>query len=394
MKLERRSGGDKRVVIVQHSSDRNGSAISGLMVADVLLHCGWDTHVIFRCPGPMEEVYRDKGHSTAVFEHENWLRRSHPVRFLKDFETEWRRSRKLDELLARIRPDLVYINTAVSLAAAVSARSHGIPLVWHLRELPVWEGGEMRAPRTALPLVHHVLARWPHRVVANSRAVARGLLGTRLAERAFVIPNAVSDDFFSRRGDPTVTRAKLNLPLEGPIIGVPGTLRPVKGHEFFLRSVAPLAKRRGDLHIAITGDGDATFRESLQDLSRELAIVDQLTFLGTLEDMPSFYRAVDVICVPSRSESFGRVVIEALASGVPLVATAVGGVPEIVEDAVTGDLVSYGDQDGLLRSLERLLDERDRAVKMAARGAELARQNYSEHTHRRRIKLLAQEAEG
>ena len=144
-----------RVLIVQYSSNRDGSAFSGLLVADGLRQAGWDTHVAFGFHGPMVAEYEQAGHHTHVIPHKNWLRRGWTPQFVKDVAQEWGRASDFEALISSLHPSVVYLNTVVSLAGAVAARRGGVPCVWHLREMFSDIGGEMHAPRWAPDCAPH-----------------------------------------------------------------------------------------------------------------------------------------------------------------------------------------------------------------------------------------------
>ena len=112
-----------------------------------------------------------------------------------------------------------------------------------------------------------------------------------------------------------------------------------------------------DLWVAISGSGEKEYVESLNKIVSEYGIEENVIFLGSITEMPSLYRACDVVCIPSRTEPFGRCIIEAFASRVPVVATAVGGIPEIVDNNVDGVLVPYGDTYKLAIAMERLITD-------------------------------------
>ncbi len=367
-----------RVLLVQHSASRDGSTFSGLLLADGLRDAGWALRVVFGHSGPMEAVYAERGHATSVVPHKNWLRRAHPARFMNDVITEYRRASAFDRCIAQVRPDVVYVNSVVSLAAVVAARRAGVPVVWHLRELFADVGGEMHAPGWAKPLVRRLIARLPDRLVAPSRAIAENLLSAA-ADRVTIVPNAAGRRFFEEERTRDEARRNLQLPADGPILGVPGTLRPVKGHMFFFDAVAPLVDRYPALTLAITGHGAASYEQALQARVQELGLAGRTRFLGSIADMPAFYRACDVVCVPSRAEPFGRTVIEAMAVGTPVVATAVGGIREIVRPEENGLLVPYGDHAALASALDRLLGDAD----LRARLVETARWDAREWFHER-----------
>ncbi|WP_457653563.1 glycosyltransferase family 4 protein [Rhodocaloribacter sp.] len=384
-----------RLLLVQHSAGRDGSAFSGLLLADGLREAGWEVHVVFGHRGPMEAVYAEHGHTTHVAPHKNWLRRDHLLRFLKDVLVEYQGARALQRIVKELRPDVVYVNSVVSLAGVLAARRAGVPVVWHLRELFADVGGEMHAPEVLKPLVRRMIVRLVDRLAAPSRAIAENLLGS-WAECVTVVPNAADACFFEETRTPAEARRSLDLPDTGPIIGVPGTLRPVKGHAFFFDAVPPLVEAFPSLCLAVTGDGSEAYVHEIKARAQALGLFDRTRFLGSVTDMPAFYRACDVVCVSSRSESFGRTVIEAMAVGTPVVATAVGGIREIVRDGETGLLVSYGDHSALTEAIHRMLMRPELREKVARAAREEAGKRFLERTYRQRllemVKSLAKES--
>jgi glycosyltransferase involved in cell wall biosynthesis len=379
-----------RILIVQRSSALDGSAHSGLLLADGLREAGWDTHVAFGFEGPMTERYAAAGHEVSVVPHKNWLRRTHAHQFAKDLWLEWRRAEAIERLIEETGADLVYVNTVVSLAGALAARWTGTPCIWHLREMFADIGGEMQAPGWTVPLVRWVIRAHADRLVANSAATARNLLGER-ADEATVIPNAVGTAFFEEDRSQKVARAAFDLPLDVPIVGVPATLRSVKGHPFFFDAVAPVLRKRPKLRVAVTGEGTDPFTARLERQIRDLRIEGQVEMLGWVEDMPAFYRACDLVCLPSRAEPFGRTAIEAFAVGTPVVATAVGGLQDIVTDGDTGLLVPYGDEEALAEAVRRGLGDADLREQLAEAARREGEEKYHERVYKKRISSLVAE---
>jgi glycosyltransferase involved in cell wall biosynthesis len=377
------------VVFVQFSSDINGSAISGLQLANAFRTDGWRTVVIFAHTGPMEDRYRDAGHKSEVIEHKSWLRRSGYKSFLKDVIVEYRNKRKFYPLLKRVNPDIIYINTSVSLAAAVAAKQLRIPLIWHLREMFENVGGELKAPAYLVRFVSPVIAYLSTTVVANSSAVANSALGSSKSKQAIVVHNGVDDNFFTSEILKEDARGQLRLPVQSCIIGVPGTLRSVKGHKFFLNAVAKIVHKYPHLVIVISGSGNAAYENTLCKQICDLRISERVYFVGALPNLIPFYRACDIVCVPSRSETFGRVVVEALAMSTPIVATAVGGISEIIENKLDGLLVDYGNEQMLADALDRLLgDEEIRSV-LAHNGRKKAWQKYRAIDYKNKLVSIA-----
>ncbi len=378
----------KKILVVQHSAALDGSAHSGLLLANGLREAGWAPHVAFGFEGPIIERYAAAGHETHVVPHDNWLRRDRPHQFAKDVWLEWRKASAFGALIEEVRPDVVYLNTVVSLAGAVAARRHGVPCVWHLREMFADVGGEMRAPSWAVPLVRQVIRARADQLVANSAATARNLLGAS-HDGVAVIPNAVRAAFFEEERVQEEARAAFNLSCDPPIVGVPGTLRPMKGHPFFFDAVAPVLRERAALRVAVTGDGDGEFVATLKQQVDELGIADQVHFLGWVDDMQAFYRACDLVCVPSRAEPFGRTAIEAFATGTPVVATAVGGLQEIVTDGETGRLAPYGDEEALAAAVRQLLNRPALRQQVTENARQVAEERYHERIYKSRTADVA-----
>ncbi len=129
----------------------------------------------------------------------------------------------------------------------------------------------------------------------------------------------------------------------------------MKGHRFCLESLSPLIIENTETIILVSGDTHE-FGQEITAFAKTLPGSRQIRFLGSQADMIPFYAACDVICVPSSSEPFGRTVIEAMAVGVPVVATRVGGIPEIVDTDEVGTLVDYGDRQALRAAVAKLLE--------------------------------------
>ena len=373
------------IVIVQYSANIDGSAMSALMLADGLRRTGWRTHVAFGFYGPSVEDFKVYGHLTHVVTHNNWLRRNHLLRFFKDVYSEYRASAAMYRLVDQVKPNVVYVNTAVSLAGAIAARRAGLPCIWHLRELYADVGGEMQCPAFLRHWVSSVFPCLADRLVVNSKAVAQNMLGTRRQRQVEVVYNAVNDKFFEITDKKEEARVCLKIPLSALLIGVPGTLRPVKGHRFFLNAVGLLLRQNPDIHIAISGGGQPDHVCRMHELANNLEGAERIHFTGWMEDMRKFYRACDICCVTSVSETFGRVVIEAFASGVPVIATKVGGMVEIIEEGETGFLVPYGNEQALQQRIGELLSNPILRQKMGEAAYKKAVSSYKETKYQKKL---------
>lgn len=194
--------------------------------------------------------------------------------------------------------------------------------------------------------------------------------------RIEIIAPGVEHAFFAP-GEQHGARRALELPVDVPVLLFVGRIQPLKGPDVAVRALASLG--RSDALLLIVGgasgaDGDGEVAR-LHALIDELGVADQVRFVAPQPHhiLSTYYRAADAVVVPSRSESFGLVALEAAACGVPVVASAVGGLLTLVDHGDTGYLVPDRDPDLFARHLRTIIDNPDHAARMGERGAQRSR---------------------
>jgi D-inositol-3-phosphate glycosyltransferase len=194
--------------------------------------------------------------------------------------------------------------------------------------------------------------------------------------RIEIIAPGVEHAFFAP-GDRGGARRALELPMDAPIVLFVGRIQPLKGPDVAVRALAALG--RPDALLLIVGgasgaDGDTEVMR-VRTLIHELGVADQVRFVAPQPHhiLSTYYRAADAVVVPSRSESFGLVALEAAACGVPVVASAVGGLLTLVDHGDNGFLVADRDPDVFAHHLREIIDNPAQAAAMGARGARRAR---------------------
>lgn len=217
------------------------------------------------------------------------------------------------------------------------------------------------------------IARAADRIICASEAERELLVnGYGLDEkRISVIPCGVDIDLF-RPLDQGRVRQRLGLPLDEPIVLFVGRIEPLKGIDTLLRAVAQI---KAHLRLLIVGgdEQDAARKATLFALAQELGIADRVEFVDAVghDRLPLFYNAADVCVVPSHYESFGLVALEAMACGVPVVASRVGGLRDTVRDGETGYLVPWSCPEPFAERLELVLGNKGlrRSLGLIARSA-------------------------
>lgn len=162
------------------------------------------------------------------------------------------------------------------------------------------------------------------KLVADASFVANSLKGHSITHPVTVIENGIDVDMFCP-GDQLSARKKLFLPTDAKIIGCSARLEEVKGHQYLLKALSMLDKK---YHLVLAGSG--SLKNELKTLCLELKIEKRVHFLGKVEDMPTFYQALDVFCLPSLNEGMPLSSLEAQACGIPCVLTDVGGCAESI----------------------------------------------------------------
>jgi glycosyltransferase involved in cell wall biosynthesis len=191
-------------------------------------------------------------------------------------------------------------------------------------------------------------------LVANSEATREDLMQT------FEVPEDKTNVFYNTLADPYGPGIE-NIDPEPDVVLCVGRFNPSKGQDVLIRALVSLSD---DVHLRLLGGGPT--ESSLRRLARDLEVEGRCQFLGTVpyDDVFAHMRADALTVVPSRTEAFGRVNIESLAVGTPVVASRVGGIPEIVRDGVDGLLVPPDDPPALAAALQRLLDDADLRAEM------------------------------
>jgi D-inositol-3-phosphate glycosyltransferase len=210
------------------------------------------------------------------------------------------------------------------------------------------------------------------RLIVNTETEAQQLVSLHHADpgRIDVVHPGVDLGLFTP-GDKAAARSALGLRDDEQVLAFVGRIQPLKAPDVLLRAAARLTGRFGALRVLVAGGPSGTglaAPESLIQLAAELGITAHVTFLPpqSREQLVDVYRAADLVAVPSYSESFGLVAIEAQACGTPVVAAAVGGLPVAVRDGVTGTLVDGHDVDDWAQAISALLDRGPDTMRAAA----------------------------
>jgi len=276
---------------------------------------------------------------------------------------------RLARLIRRLHPQIVHTHTAkagtVGRLAARLAGGSRPPIVVHTFHGHVLRGyfGPFRS--RLFRVLERWLARWSTVLVAVSPQVRDDLiaLGVAPAEKFVVVRLGIElDQRVANSGGAAETRRYLGIEPDRFAVGWIGRMTTIKRTEDVLSGFKGLRENGVDATLCLVGDGPE--RERLEQYAHELGIIRDTLFLGYQEDVGPLYTAFDALVLPSANEGTPVSVIEALASRTPVVATRVGGVPDVVRDGVDGFLVDAGDTAALAERLTRLASDRSLRERM------------------------------
>lgn len=266
-------------------------------------------------------------------------------------------------LLRARRIDLVHTDApAETFYAGIAARLAGVPLIWHIR---VSDAGP--ADRLLAALATRLF------MVASS---LRTRFPSTPADKLVPIINGIDVAEFDAR-PPVGIRDEIGIGSSTLLIGCVGRLEEMKGQEYLVRAVKLLDDRGVDFRVLLIGAADENYRFKLMTLMRELKVEEYFIQLGFRQDTPGIIKELDLlVSASSFGEGLSRVILEAMAAGKPVVATAVGGAAEVVVEGSTGYVVPARDPQTLAEAMSCLLSDHERRRKFGVAGRHLVEEHF------------------
>ena len=263
---------------------------------------------------------------------------------------------ELVRLIRRERPAIVHTHTSkagfIGRLAAVIARA---PAVIHQPHGHIFYGYSSPRRTAVFTALERQAARWTDRIITLTDRGAQEHLarGIGRAEQYVAVPSGVPTAELRAAAPPRgEARARLGLDPDAFIVVGLGRLVPIKGFDLLARALPAVVAQIPSARVLLVGDGAE--RAHLGAIAASMGVAERLRMTGETTDVASYLAAADVVAVPSRNEGMGRVIVEAMALGLPVVATAVGGIPDVVTDGECGRLVEPEDVDALGAALIEL----------------------------------------
>lgn len=360
-----------KIILIITRLDKGGSAEAVMQLAEGLAQKGYEvTLVTGKTTEPQEDFEEFRRRTEVpVIMVEAMKREISPLYDLLAFFT-------LRRLIVRKRPDIVHTHSSkAGIIGRAAAYTAGCQRIIHSPHGHIFYGYFGRTTTSFFIAVERVVARITDRILTLTDLEREDHIAQRIRpKRGFTtIPCGIDQRRFKGDGKPRKEiRRDLGIPEEAMVIGWIGRFVPIKGPEVFIGVIAGLREKRSKIIGLMVGDGELRMR--MENYAGQLGVKDRVVFTGMRDDVPDLMRGMDVFVLTSFNEGLGRVLIEAMTSGVPVVATCVGGVPEIIEEGETGLLIPPGDTHATVGAILKILEDTGLARRLRERGRAMVEQ--------------------
>lgn len=362
-----------KVVFLHSSSELYGASKILIFVLEIVRAMGFPMLVILPGEGPLVQEMQRLGFDVRIM-NLGILRRKYfsPLGVINRGKRLVQAYQFLKELHQQEKIALVYSNTLAVIIGAIFARRKKIPHVWHIHEI-------LHSPEFLIKFLARQLDNSTPQPLVVSQAVADHWNKYLQKSTPVVIHNGMDYSSFVS-ASPTL-RKSLGVAEDQPVITMIGRINPGKGQQFFLQLAKELLKNYPEAVFWMVGDpypGYEPIHEQLKEYIKINNLGSSVMDLGFRSDIPEVLKSSDIFVLPSiLPDSFPTVILEAMASGLPVVATNSGGAREMIDDAVTGYLIPIGDLNAGVARLSQLLDDPTGSKRMGLAGQMRVQDQFS-----------------
>ena len=314
-----------------------------------------------------ESVREAKREGISIITIPSLIRRIAPFCDLKAFFA-------LIKILRHERPDIVHTHTSkagiLGRWAAFFAR---VPIIIHTPHGHVFWGYSGRRQTLFYIILERLTACITDKIIALTQQEKKDHLHFHIAseDKFSVVHSGINlGKFFNTSVDSAGMKRELGIPEDNLVVGTAGRLTPVKGHRYLIEAARKIMNIRPDTTFVFLGDGELL--DELKNIASKLGIEENVRFPGWRLDVAEVMSIFNIFVLPSLNEGMGRVLVEAMALGKPIVASNVGGIPDLVVDGENGFLVPTGDVETMVARINDLLESMEKREKMGENGKKIA----------------------
>ncbi len=318
---------------------------------------------------PQAERYADAGAKVVELPMQRIRRTKHPGALAAYAGLFGPETLRFMRIIRRQKIDLVHTNMEVVLQSGLAARLTGVPSIYHVR------GTSFATPKVVCDVVVSAINKFADEIIVISRAVGEIFYERNVREKVTVIYNSLDPSRFDNPDTTALRELRDELTggeLNAPLVATVGRINPRKGLECFIEAASVVMRQYPLARFAIIGDAadelERAYLQRLRELAARVGVNGRLVIAPARRNIAELMSAIDVFVMTTLNEGFGRVAIEAMAARKPVVASHVGGLPEIVEEGLTGRLVPVNQPVKFAEAIGDLLAAPERAAQMGAEG--------------------------
>jgi glycosyltransferase involved in cell wall biosynthesis len=304
---------------------------------------------------------------------------------------DWLALGKLLREFKKVKFDIVHTHTAKAGALGrLAGRLAGVPIIVHTPHGHNFYGYFNRFASGLVILIEKFLATFTDRIMALTALEKADYLKFKVAggKKSILIYMGLELDGFLP-GDPASIKERLKISKEEKVVGYVGRLEPIKGPQFFIEAARLCLENNHLLRFILVGEG--TLRQELEEKVASWGLKSKIIFAGWQDDIADIMSFLDILVLPSLNEAVGIVLLEAQSLGIPIVASEVGGIPEMVQDKQTGVLVRPGSAAAFALAINNLLSDPERRRSMSAAGKNWVKDRFKAEDMVSKISSVYQE---
>ena len=278
------------------------------------------------------------------------------------------------KLLIREKPAIVHTHTyKAGILGCWAAKMAGVPIIIHTPHGHIFFGHFSPLITRLFMIIERLTAAMVDRMVALTEGERSDYVASSVVnpDKMVTIHSGVNiDQFMKLKRNGREKKRSLGLDTNTLVVGTIGWLLPIKGPIYLLKAMAEVWQSHPDIQLVYVGKGD--LEKELKGEVYRTGVSHKVSFLGWRDDIPEIMQFLDIFVLPSLNEGMGRVLVEAMASAKPIVASNVGGIPDLVKHGHNGFLVGPGDVNGLSLAIKELIEDEQLRLKMGAKGKSMA----------------------
>jgi len=380
-----------KVLFVSHNSGMWGAERSLLLLLKNINRDLFEPIVILPGPGPLKEKIDNLNIKTYEIWSPWWVKpHVSKARFgrhiIKEIIQEIIAVFKLCRIVSKEKVAVIYTNTIVKFSGAITAFITKKPHLWHIREIIPGNPNL----RSVLPhkMLFKLISRTSRTIIANSNATTAQFQGINSDEKIIVIYNASETNEVK---DSNVFPDIGGVKLTDWLVVVIGQFIEIKAQDDAIRAVKIAKDEIPNIKLLLIGGGEGDFKSYLKDLVSELDISDSVIFTGYRNDVPQILPQCKILLAPYINEAFGRVVIESMVAGVPVIGANAGGLKEIIQEGTTGYLVPPKKPEEIAKKIIYLFHHPDLAKQMGNNGKKVVEERFSVQNYTRGVENIIRE---